>query len=189
MSLREQTYAKHREAETQPFVKELLGGSITKERYATFLYNLHPIYNVLETFAIINGLMDGIQEIRRAPAINEDYNELWSSSEPPKLCPTVPKYLDYIKKELATNPEKLMAHLYVRHMGDLAGGQTIAKQVAHISQGKMFKFEGNIDEIKTKIRSKLNDDMGDEANIAFDFAISLMKDMKDLDEQSLGNTD
>jgi heme oxygenase len=56
MSLRELTAEKHKDAERQAFVKELLGGSITEERYATFLYNLHPVYNVLEMFAIANGL-------------------------------------------------------------------------------------------------------------------------------------
>lgn len=182
MSLREYTYEKHREAEKQPFVKELLGGKITKERYATFLYNLHPIYNVLETFALVNDLLADTPSVRRAPAIQEDYNELWISSAPPKLCPSVPKYLDYIKNELANDPDRLMAHLYVRHMGDLAGGQTIAKQVSHISQGQMFKFDGDHEDIKNKIRAKLKDSMGDEANTAFDFAIELMKDMEQLKE-------
>jgi heme oxygenase len=76
MSLRELTAEKHQAAERTEFVKELLGGSITKERYATFLYNLHPIYNVLETFAMVNGLLADIPEVRRAPAIHADYLEL-----------------------------------------------------------------------------------------------------------------
>ena len=93
MSLRELTAEKHKDAERQAFVKELLGGSITEERYATFLYNLHPIYNVLEMFAMANGLLADISEIRRAPRIHTDYQELWKKTEPPKLCPTVSKYI------------------------------------------------------------------------------------------------
>ena len=162
MSLRELTAEKHKDAERQAFVKELLGGSITEERYATFLYNLH-----------------------RAPRIHTDYQELWKKTEPPKLCPTVSKYMKYIKDELSNDPDKLMAHLYVRHMGDLAGGQMIAKRVP--GSGTMYQFD-NIDELKTKIRAKLKDSMGEEANVAFDFAIDMMKDMME-DEQSLGNTD
>ena len=177
MSLRELTAEKHHDAERTAFVKELLGGSITEERYATFLFNLHPIYHVLESFAIINGSMDGLDDLCRANSIYEDYLELWKDTKPPELCPTVDRYLKYIKDELAPNPDRLFAHIYVRHMGDLAGGQMIAKRVP--GAGTMYKFE-NGEELKNKIRSKLNDTMGDEANVAFDFAISLMKDMNDL---------
>ncbi len=176
MSLREMTAEKHKAAERQEFVKELLGGNITEERYATFLYNLHPVYNVLEAFAMVNGLLEDIPEVRRAPAIQEDYQELWKDTKPPKLCPTVPKYMQYIKDELSKDPDRLMAHLYVRHMGDLAGGQMIAKRVP--GSGKMYQFE-NVDELKNKIRAKLKDSMGEEANVAFDFAIDIMKDMNE----------
>ncbi len=179
MSLREMTAEKHKAAERQEFVKELLGGNITEERYATFLYNLHPIYNVLEAFAMVNGLLEDIPEVRRAPAIQEDYQELWKDTAPPKLCPTVPKYMKYIKDELSSDPDRLMAHLYVRHMGDLAGGQMIAKRVP--GAGKMYQFE-NVDELKNKIRAKLKDTMGEEANVAFDFAIDIMKDMNEFAE-------
>ena len=179
MSLRELTAEKHHDAERTAFVKELLGGSITEERYATFLFNLHPIYHVLESFAMINGSMDGLDDLCRANSIYQDYLELWKDTKPPELCPTVDRYLKYIKDELAPNPDRLFAHVYVRHMGDLAGGQMIAKRVP--GSGTMYKFE-NGEELKNKIRSKLNDTMGDEANIAFDFAISLMKDMNELNK-------
>jgi heme oxygenase len=179
MSLRELTAEKHHDAERTAFVKELLGGSITEERYATFLFNLHPIYHVLESFAMINGSMDGLDDLCRANSIYQDYLELWKDTKPPELCPTVDRYLKYIKDELAPNPDRLFAHVYVRHMGDLAGGQMIAKRVP--GSGTMYKFE-NGEELKNKIRSKLNDTMGDEANVAFDFAISLMKDMNELNK-------
>jgi len=179
MSLRELTAEKHHDAERTAFVKELLGGNITEERYATFLFNLHPIYHVLESFAMINGSMDGLDDLCRANSIYQDYLELWKDTKPPELCPTVDRYLKYIKDELAPNPDRLFAHVYVRHMGDLAGGQMIAKRVP--GSGTMYKFE-NGEELKNKIRSKLNDTMGDEANVAFDFAISLMKDMNELNK-------
>jgi heme oxygenase len=121
--------------------------------------------------------MDGLDDLCRANSIYEDYLELWKDTKPPELCPTVDRYLKYIKDELAPNPDRLFAHVYVRHMGDLAGGQMIAKRVP--GSGTMYKFE-NGEELKNKIRSKLNDTMGDEANVAFDFAISLMKDMNEL---------
>ena len=38
------------------------------------------------------------------------------------------KYVDYANKELMDYPEKIMAHIYVRHMGDLSGGQMIKRK-------------------------------------------------------------
>ena len=58
-------------------------------------------------------------------------------------------------------------------MGDLFGGQALAKLVP--GSGKMFKFE-NKEDLIGKIRSKLNDNMGDEANIAFDYNIKMIKE-------------
>jgi heme oxygenase len=61
-------------------------------------------------------------------------------------------------------------------MGDLFGGQIIKKQVAHISSGKFYDFE-NADAMKMSIRQTLTDDLGDEACVAFEFAIKMMKDL------------
>jgi heme oxygenase len=144
MSLRELTAEKHHDAERTEFVKELLGGSITEERYATFLFNLHPIYHVLESFAMINGSMDDLHDLCRANSIYEDYLELWKDTKPPELCPTVDRYLKYIKDELLPNPDRLFAHIYVRHMGDLAGGQMIAKRVQDLEQCISLKTVKNL---------------------------------------------
>jgi heme oxygenase len=80
---------------------------------------------------------------------------------------------------MANDPERkhlIKAHLYCRHMGDLFGGQIIKKQVAHISSGKFYDFE-NADIMKGAIRETLTDDLGDEARVAFEFAIKMMKDL------------
>ena len=83
-NLKELTWEHHKNAERQAFVKELLGG-ISEERYATFLFNQHPQYNIVEMFAMALGLLDDLP-IRRAPAIHEDYQELWgigNANQPP----------------------------------------------------------------------------------------------------------
>jgi heme oxygenase len=63
-------------------------------------------------------------------------------------------------------------------MGDLFGGQIIKKQVAHISSGKFYDFE-NADAMKASIREILTDDLGDEARVAFEYAIKMMRDLYD----------
>ena len=74
-------------------------------------------------------------------------------------------------KTIMNDADKLMAHVYVRHMGDLSGGQMIAKRVP--GQGRMYKFDKGHDELKEIVRSKLNDDMADEAKLCFDFATKM----------------
>lgn len=175
MGLRELTHDAHQNAERQKFVKILFSGSIDPKLYARYLKNQHPMYELLETFAMMQGLFDGLKDLRRAPKIHDDYIELWGDTPPPALCPVVQKYLDHIMS-IKDDPKKLMAHVYVRHMGDLAGGQMIAKRVP--GKGRYYQFE-NPDELKQAIRMRISDDMADEAIICFEFATQLFKEMQE----------
>ena len=174
MSLKELTHEAHRNAETQPFVKILFSGKINPELYAAYLKNQHPCYEILEVCAMPHGLLNGLTDMRRAPAILEDYLELHDpTQEEPKILPATERYIKYILS-IKDDPKKLMSHLYVRHMGDLAGGQMIAKRVP--GSGKYYQFE-NPDALKAAIREKLDDSMADEAKICFKYAEELFKDM------------
>ena len=85
-------------------------------------------------------------------------------------------YLMYVDKLCDNDDTKdlLKAHLYVRHMGDLFGGQFIAKKVP--GSGKFYQFE-NPDALKGAIRELLTDDLGDEAKVAFQWAIKIMESL------------
>lgn len=177
MSLRELTHAAHKSAETQPFVKVLFSGNIEPKLYAEYLKNQHPMYEVLEVCAMSHGLLNNMPSIRRAPAILEDFAELWPEGVPsPQLRPVAQRYMDYILS-IKDDPKRLMAHLYVRHMGDLAGGQMIAKRVP--GSGKYYQFE-NADALKAAVREKISDDMADEAIVCFKFAEELFQEMQEL---------
>lgn len=179
MSLKELTAQKHREAETQPFVKVLFSGKINPDLYATFLFNQHPMYDVLETFSRAHGLLDDMLDIRRSLKINEDFREIWGNrGDRPADLPVTRDYLDHIKHLAETDPNKLMAHIYVRHMGDLAGGQMIAKRIP--GKGLMYQFQ-DPEALKTAIRSRLSDDLAEEANVCFDFATRTFKELMELD--------
>lgn len=174
MSLKELTHEQHKRAETRPFVKVLFSGHIDPKIYAAYLYNQFPMYELLEVCAMPHGLLSDIPGILRAKAIREDYNELWPDQEnTPKLCAVVQEYAAHIMS-IKDDPKKLMAHIYVRHMGDLAGGQMIAKRIP--GSGKYYQFE-NADELKTKIRAKIDDSMADEAKVCFDFAARFFEEM------------
>ncbi len=174
MSLKELTYEHHRNAERQKFVKTLMGGSIPPKVYAEFLYNQYVAYNILEVCAMAEGVLNDLPDIRRAPKILEDFQELWGKdAEPPKPKPSIQKYVDHIMS-IKEDPEKLMAHIYTRHMGDLSGGQMIKKRIP--GEGRLYMFT-DPDNLKTAIRSKLNDNMADEAKICFEYATELFKEM------------
>ena len=86
------------------------------------------------------------------------------------------KYLDHIFK-IREDVDKVMAHVYVRHMGDLSGGQMLKKKVP--GSGKLYHFEEEVDTLKEKIRAKCKDDMAEEAKVCFNFATELFKEMQD----------
>jgi heme oxygenase len=69
-------------------------------------------------------------------------------------------------------------------MGDLFGGQIIAKRVP--GSGRFYQFK-DPEKLKEQIRAELTDDLGDEARVAFEWAIKIMKDLNN--ELSLANTD
>jgi heme oxygenase len=79
-------------------------------------------------------------------------------------------YASYIRS--LDDPKRIMAHLYTWHMGDLFGGQMIKKIVD--APHTHLDFE-DPKTLMTNMRSMLSDDMGDEANTAFDWAIRIME--------------
>jgi len=179
MSLKDLTHDAHREAETKPFVKVLFSGKIDPKLYALYLKNQHPCYEIVEVCAMMYpGLLGSSADARRAPAILADFQELWDIEVygEPTILPVVKRYIDHIMS-IKDDPKKLLAHIYVQHFGDMAGGQMIAKRVP--GSGRMYQFE-NADELKASMREKLSDDMADEAKICFKFAGELFEEMMTL---------
>jgi heme oxygenase (biliverdin-producing, ferredoxin) len=174
MSLRDLTWEKHKVAERQDFVKLLFSGNINPQLYSIYLYNQYHNYLKLEKLADNLEILHDIQDIKRSEYILQDFQELWNENFNPEILDSVKKYLDYLDT-ISNDPVKIMAHVYVRHMGDLAGGQMIAKKIP--GSGNYYKFK-NPDELKINIRKKLDDNMAEEANICFDFATLLFQDLK-----------
>jgi heme oxygenase len=177
MSLKDITSDLHHEAEKTKFAKLLLSGKIEKADYRNYLYNMMAVYDPIEWYNKRQGAFANMHDLPRLHAIYADFTEL-DECEYYYLTPSTLEYQTYLHA-LGNDPERkhlIRAHLYVRHMGDLFGGQIIKKQVAHISQGKFYDFE-NADAMKMAIRQILTDDLGDEARVAFEYAIKMMKDL------------
>ena len=177
MSLKEITKDLHHEAETTKFAKTLLSGRISKEEYKNYLYNLLAIYDPIEWYAARQGMFRNLSGLPRLRSIHADFRELDDGS----YCYLTPDTIEYVNylHTIGNDPEKkslIKAHLYCRHMGDLNGGLIIKKQVAHISKGLFYEFD-DPDLLKINIRKELTDDLGDEARVAFEWAIKIMKDL------------
>jgi heme oxygenase len=82
-------------------------------------------------------------------------------------------------KEIMHDSTALMAHVYVLHMGDLSGGQMIARKAP--GEGRMYQFATDKAELKEAIRAKTNDDMADEAKYCFEQSTKLFKELMELD--------
>jgi heme oxygenase len=186
MSLREITKDLHSDAERTEFAKKLLSGSISKEDYANYLYQMVLIYPVIEMGNSIQGHFKNLPDIERSWPIYQDFIELAGKDHNYKWLPSTVDYHNYML-ELLHDPERkhlIKAHLYCRHMGDLYGGQMIAKKVP--GQGKFYQFK-NPQELKEAIRAELTDDLGDEARVAFEWAIKIMRELNN--EPSMGHVD
>jgi len=170
MSLKELTTEKHVAAEAHPFTKLLISGNMPKEVYADYLLNQHMAYLALEDLASSNNLLAGIEPIRRANAIRNDLQEL-GITDKLKIYPATIKYVDH----LATlTPQELMANIYVRHMGDMYGGQMIKKVIP--GSGTMYNFQNRSD-LAAELRTRLTDDMAVEANVCFDLILELFTEL------------
>jgi heme oxygenase len=180
--LKELTWENHKKAERTRFIGRFLNRRLTPYQYYTYLSNQLMCYYVLEKAAEELKLLKGIETISRSIYISKDIAELevQHGFKIPKTVPATQSYIDYIQR-ISRHPEKIMAHIYVRHMGDLYGGQILKKLVP--GKGLYFHFDDDVDELKQKIRSRLNDDMADEANHCFEMIYSIFEEL----EESFGD--
>lgn len=169
-TLKELTHDSHEQAEAHSFTKLVLSKNMSEEVYADFLYNQHAIYYTLESVASVRGLLENLPGLCRADLIKQDLIELNAGIV--KLYTSTQEYVQYVAGNLTDS--QILAHLYVRHMGDLYGGQMIKKCVP--GSGLMYQFE-NRSELITALRGKLDVSMASEANHCFDYAIQLFTEL------------
>jgi heme oxygenase len=174
MTLKQQTNQAHIIAENHPFTKTLLAGNLTISQYCDFLYNQFPAYFKLETMCNERRLLEDLPGIERSDAILEDIKVLR------KLEPVIPETFDSTVEYLShldnLSNKQLLAHIYVRHMGDMYGGQMIKKLVP--GNGHFYEFQ-NRNELIKQLRNKLTDDMAQEANVCFTYIHKLFDELAD----------
>lgn len=192
--LREGTKQSHTMAENTAYMKCFLKGIVEKEPFRKLLANLYFVYSTLEAEILkhrhhpVVGLIY-FPELNRTANLEADlafyYGENWQAEIVPSEAGKI--YVERIKEVANSDPALLVAHAYVRYLGDLSGGQAlknIVRSALNLSPDrgtKLHEFDAFPSaearrEFKGKYRDTLNDlpvddelaqKIVDEANYAF----------------------
>ncbi|KAF5315353.1 hypothetical protein D9619_007138 [Psilocybe cf. subviscida] len=147
--LRESTMEAHDEVATSTGAKRLLSGELSRDEYTRYLMMLWHVYDSFERALERHATHPTLEPtynpalLARAPALSADIAHLldvteagWQTHPIHKqliASPPVPlaAYVSRIESVAASaDPSALLAHSYVRYMGDLSGGQTIRHTLA-----------------------------------------------------------
>ncbi|MET7568847.1 biliverdin-producing heme oxygenase [Streptomyces sp. NPDC005492] len=130
--IRTASHEQHMEAETSPFMSDLLGGRLGVEAYARYTEQLWFVYEALETGAerLAGDPVAGPfirPELFRLPALERDLAHLrgadWRSGL--TALPATRAYANRVRECAESWPAGYIAHHYTRYLGDLSGGQII----------------------------------------------------------------
>ena len=178
MSLKKLTRENHSSAERSWFANRMFSGKITDQEYAIYLKQQHQIYSSLEERFNHLEPNSGVEffdnRIKRSENIFSDLLELDLNGENLPILKSTKGYCSYIND---CPDDLLFAHVYVRYLGDLKGGQMIAKRVP--GSGLYYKFE-DAEKLEAFIRSNLREDVSfvEECEKCFTFATELFDDLK-----------
>lgn len=134
-TLRSSTKALHVEAERSGLMGLLLRGRITRDDYARLLRALLEIYGALERGlhrhrhdALLGPLLRPAFE--RTAALSSDLEALETMGAPVPSVPDVARrYALHLEQLASEDPPRLLAHAWLRYLGDLNGGQIVGRIV------------------------------------------------------------
>jgi len=180
MSLKERTKEKHKQAESTLFMESVFKKKLPTDLWIDWTKQKSFFYNKIEYYSDQLGILEGIEDIRRSYYLLQDYSIMNNGNLIHSIRTPVLEYGNYLDS-IGNDRNKILAHLYTWHMGDMFGGQMIKK----IVPGSHLALEfNNSQSIMSNLREKLSDDLADEANIAFDWAIEMMSDYDNHLEQN-----
>ncbi|MDV3347215.1 heme oxygenase (biliverdin-producing) [Leptothoe sp. ISB3NOV94-8A] len=217
MQLREGTQKSHALAENTAFMKCFLKGVVERDPFRHLIANLYFIYSALEEemrrhahHSVVGTLY--FPSLERVPQLEKDlafyYGKNWRGGIMASSAGL--HYIERIHQVANQNPSLLVAHAYVRYMGDLSGGQAlkaIIRSALQLPEGygtAFYEFDDIFDDISTvearrafkgQYRDALNSlpiemslvrKIVDEANVAFRLDCNIVNELEPLVKAAIG---
>lgn len=194
--LKSATHELHARAERSGVMADLLAGRISRRAYVALLANLHAIYAAME--AAIDATIarehrpSCFAVLARTAALASDLRAFGVESVPAPL-PQALAYVARLRRLRGRQAHRLWAHLYVRSLGDLHGGQVLGRLVREqfaIADSTRFYDFGSSDDVRSlreSLRARLSslsldaqreDDVVAEAVWAFEAHIAMFEELR-----------
>ncbi|CPW80669.1 biliverdin-producing heme oxygenase [Mycobacteroides abscessus] len=132
LAMRDGSRAEHDAAEQSPFISELLAGRVNTDGYVDYLVRLQMIYTAIEDAVrahredpLVAAVYDPALERHRA--LTADLEHWAPGTQRQVNSAAAQAYQDRIARADWTG--LLVAHHYVRYLGDLSGGQAIGRML------------------------------------------------------------
>ena len=171
LPLKEAIQQKHSQAEKMPFNQKMAKGELTNQEYLTYLYQLLPIFQAIESLPLPH------RSLQRAEAVFADISEILdiqgAYEGPLVVLPATKQYTTYLN---TLNQTERLPHVYLNYLAIMFGGQIMKEQVP--GSGKMYDFE-DMREVIGAVRAVQKDEWADEANKALDFNMEILAQLED----------
>lgn len=139
-------------------MQALLARRISRHGYTLLLHNLHALYAALEQQLLeepdVQGWRTVVEPLRRTAALQADLRALGvPRADALPLDPTAVQYCARLATLRGAAAHRLAAHVYVRYLGDLHGGQVLAPLVRALfglsgPEGTRFYDFGDADAVQ-----------------------------------------
>ena len=179
LQLKDAIAEKHSLAEKMTFNQRMFNGELSNEEYILYLCQQLAIFDAIEVHELPHSALD------RAGKVFEDIKELMGEGQI-QITPLVAtneyrKYLNTLTKE------EQLPHVYLNYLALMFGGKMMKSKVP--GSGRMYEFDGDMNEIIGSIRAIQKDEWADEANKALDYNINILDELQRVSESASSETE
>jgi heme oxygenase len=178
LQLKDAIAEKHSLAEKMTFNQRMFNGELSDDEYTLYLCQQLAIFDAIEVHELPHPALD------RAGKVFEDIKELMGEGQiqitPLEATNEYRKYLNTLTKE------EQLPHVYLNYLALMFGGQMMKAKSP--GSGRMYEFDGDMNEIVGSIRAIQKDEWADEANKALDYNINILDELQRVSESASSET-